>query len=221
LVAYGREDMSKLTKDEIIKILQNGYNSTIKMTEALHFNPKLPENHNIYISNLKNKYAMMFDGNDWTLTDRNDLLDRIYDDKKSYIEENIEEFVNSLSESRKNALKRWLDTNDEDKKIADIKERMKLMLYNKRTIPINARGNKNNDNVRTKNQPKKIPKDLSEPIQKNFEKGDNADTDDTDQNDNQNTNYMTKSKSIQKSGTKKSRDKPNIKNVMVVRRKRV
>ena len=31
----------------------------------IHFNPDKPENHNIYISNLKNGYVMMYDGNKW------------------------------------------------------------------------------------------------------------------------------------------------------------
>lgn len=162
LVGYGNEDMTKINKDEIIKILQNGYNSTIKMTEVLHFNPKLPENHNIYIPSMKDKYAMMFDGENWALTDRDDLLDRIYDDKKTYIEENIEEFINSLSVSRKNALYRWLDTKDEDKKITAVKDRMKLMLYNKRKIPIATRSTNEDNVVCVRKKVQKIPKDLDQ-----------------------------------------------------------
>jgi hypothetical protein len=216
LVGYGSEDMSKLSKEEFIKILQNGYNSTIKMTEVLHFNPKLPENHNVYIPSMKDKYAMMYDGNDWTLTDRNDLLDRIYDDKKSYIEENIDEFVNSLSTSRKNALKRWLDTNDEDKKIADVKERMKLLLYNKRKIPINTRA----PNKRKSSGIKKIPKDLPEQIQNPNENEEIITSETSDDSDS-----ITESKptpkiasKLNKSKPTKSNDIPTNKRFLVVRK---
>lgn len=134
LVGYGKEDLSKLVDIELLKILRQGYNSTVKLTEAVHFNPKYPENHNIFISNMKNKYAMMFDGTEWTLTTKEDLINMIYDDKKNYIEENLDKFVESLQPSRKRALVRWLDTEDNDGKIKEIKDSIKILLYNKRKM---------------------------------------------------------------------------------------
>ncbi|VBB18079.1 hypothetical protein YASMINEVIRUS_542 [Yasminevirus sp. GU-2018] len=136
LVGYGNEDISKLNQSDILKVLQNGYISTVKLTEAVHFNPKYPEYHNVYISNMKDKYAMMFDGKNWTLTMKEDLINRIYEDKKNYIEENLEDFVDSLSVSRRKALERWLNTDDNDTKISDIKSSIKLLLYNSRRMPL-------------------------------------------------------------------------------------
>jgi hypothetical protein len=85
LVGYGSEDLTKLDKADILKALQSGYNSTLKLTEAVHFNPKHPEYHNVYISNMKDKYAMMYDGNQWTLTTKEDLISKIYEDKKTIL----------------------------------------------------------------------------------------------------------------------------------------
>jgi len=118
----------------MVKILQKGYNSTISLTEAIHFNPKYPEFHNIYITNMKDKYAMMYDGKNWNLTIKDDLINKIYDDKKNYIEENLDDFLDSLSISRKKALTRWLETSDDDEIIIKIKNEIKLLLYNKRGI---------------------------------------------------------------------------------------
>jgi len=136
LVAYGKEDMSKIDKNEFAKILRNGFNSSIKLTEALHFNPNFPEYHNIYISNMKDKYAMLYDGTNWNLTMKDTLIDKIYDDKKNYIEQNLEQFVESLRPSQINALKRWIDTDDDTPKIKNIKEEIKLLLYNKKDMAI-------------------------------------------------------------------------------------
>lgn len=136
LVGYGNEDISKIDRKDMLKILQNGYHSTIKLTETLHFNPKYPEYHNVYITNIKDKYAMMFDGKTWTLTTKDELIDRIYDDKKNFIEENLDDFIASLSVSRRKALERWLETEENDKKIKEIKERIKLLMYNLRNIPM-------------------------------------------------------------------------------------
>jgi hypothetical protein len=85
---------------------------------------------------MKDKYAMMYDGKQWTLTTKEDLISKIYDDKKSYIEENLEEFVKSLPISRKRALDRWLDTDDDDEKVKTIKENIKLLLYNLKNMAI-------------------------------------------------------------------------------------
>lgn len=134
LIGYGKEDLSIIDKKDIIKAIQQGYNSTIKLTETLHFNPKHPEYHNVYITNMKDKYAMMFDGKEWNLTMKDDLINKIYDDKKTYIEENIDEFIDSLSASRKKALDRWLETDDDDERISKIKNEIKLLLYNKRNL---------------------------------------------------------------------------------------
>jgi len=138
LVAFGREDMTKIDKKEILKILRKGYDSTLRLTETVHFNPKYPEDHNVYITNMKDKYAMMYDGKSWNLTIKEDLINRLYDDKKDYIEENVEDFVKFLTRSQKNALDRWANTDEEDNKIKRLKERIKLLLYNSRDVPINT-----------------------------------------------------------------------------------
>jgi DNA-directed RNA polymerase subunit RPC12/RpoP len=141
LIAYGQEDTSIIDKTELLKAFRSGFNSTLKLTETMHFNPEYPEYHNVYISSMKNKYAMMYDGREWTLVMKDDLIDKLYDDKRNYIEENFDEFIESLSNSQRNALYRWMDADDEHDYIKRIKNDIKLLLYNKRKIPMN---NKNN-----------------------------------------------------------------------------
>jgi hypothetical protein len=87
---------------------------------------------------MKDKYAMMYDGKSWNLTIKEDLINRLYDDKKDYIEENVEDFVRFLTKSQKKALDRWANTEEEDKRIKRLKERIKLLLYNSRDVPINT-----------------------------------------------------------------------------------
>ena len=77
---------------------------------------------------------MMFDGKDWNLMMKDELINKIYDDKKNYIEENLNEFLDSLTLSRKKALERWLALDDEDDKINKVKGEIKLLLYNKRNL---------------------------------------------------------------------------------------
>jgi hypothetical protein len=136
LIGYGKEDMSKIDKNDLLKGIKSGFNSTLKLTDSIHFNPKFPEYHNVYISSMKNKYAMMYDGNDWTLVTKDELIDKLYDDKKNYIEENLDDFIESLYDSQKKALERWMELDDDHIKVKQIKEKLKLLLYNKRKFAL-------------------------------------------------------------------------------------
>lgn len=51
---------------------------------------------------------------------------------KNYIENNIKEFIESLTTSQVKALERWLNVDDNHDRIKEIKEMIKLLLYNHR-----------------------------------------------------------------------------------------
>ena len=138
LIGHGKEDLTKIDNSDILKCLKKGFYSTIYLTEAVHFNPKYPEYHNVYISNIKDKYAMMYDGKEWSLTRKTELIDRLYEDKRNYIEDNMEYFLETLSKSQIRALERWLNTDDEHDKIKEVKDKIKLLLYNKREVVIDV-----------------------------------------------------------------------------------
>ena len=87
---------------------------------------------------MKDKYVMKYNGNKWELAMKEDLINRIYDDTKYYIEQNLDKFTEDLLPSRKKTLARWLETDENDARIKKIKEDMKLLLYNLRHIPINT-----------------------------------------------------------------------------------
>jgi hypothetical protein len=140
LVGYGKEDISKINKNKIVTGVKDGFYSTLSLTDAIHFNPEYPEYHNVYISSMKNKYAMMYDGTNWTLVMKDYLIDKLYMDKRNYIEENLDDFLDSLTTSQTNALDRWMDTDDDHDKIKEIKNKIKLLLYNKRYIAMNNSG---------------------------------------------------------------------------------
>lgn len=74
----------------------------------------------------------MYDGNEWSLTRKEKLIDKLYENKKNYIENNMDEFIDLLSQNQIKALENWLETDDDHDKIKEIKEMIKLLLYNKR-----------------------------------------------------------------------------------------
>ena len=101
----------------------------------VHFNDQYPEYKNVVISNMRDKYGKVYDGKKWIMKNKTDLIDDIYDDKKRFVEEQLEneEIVSDLTKSQLNALNRWLKIDeDDDNKIKKLKSDIMLEIYNNR-----------------------------------------------------------------------------------------
>ena len=86
-MGYGKEDLSKIDRNKILKCLKSGgFKSAERLTEIIHFDLERPEYHNIYISSLKDKHAMNYNNEKWIAVLKTDFIDKLYEDKKNYIE---------------------------------------------------------------------------------------------------------------------------------------
>jgi len=106
------------------------------LVKMIHFDPKKPENHNVYISNLKNGYIMAYDGSKWDTLNRDEIIEDIISDKQGLIEERIE---NWIEEGKKyptimKKFERYLEKKENNIVINKIKEEIKLMLFNNRSV---------------------------------------------------------------------------------------
>ncbi len=133
LLAYEKTDTSHLTDDDYKKCIKKVNFCVKNLIEKIHFNPNKPENMNIYISNMKDKYLMVYDGTNWNLANKTDQLEKLYDDKEIMLEEWLE--TNKDTEMKEKFL-RYLNNKETDECINMIKEEIKLMMYNKKQICI-------------------------------------------------------------------------------------
>lgn len=123
-----------LNSDELKKVIRRGYKSLEDYIVIKHFNKEHPENHNIYISNNRDKYVNVYDGKLWNLQEKNDIIDKLYDDNSEYL---IEQFIKLSDElDRTIILKFGKFKNDYegDGNLECIKNNIKLLLYNNRKI---------------------------------------------------------------------------------------
>ena len=100
------------------------------MIEKIHFNPEKPENMNIYISNIKDKYLMIYENDKWILKSKN-VLDQMYEDKELMIEEWIQE---TRDPEMSKFYNRYLDLKKDEKTIEMIQEEIKLFLFNQKEL---------------------------------------------------------------------------------------
>ena len=136
ILAYDNTDLSHLTNNDYLKCLKRSNFCIPHLIKKIHFNPEKPENHNIYISNLKNNYVMIYNGEKWMINDRDESIQSLIDDKESIIEQKLEEWI----ENGKNypdimkKFNRYLEKKENDTVLNKIKNEIKLMLFNNRDI---------------------------------------------------------------------------------------
>ena len=130
LLNYKDTDVSHLTDDDYKKCIKKVCFCVMGLIEKVHFNPEKPENMNIYISNIKDKYMMIYQNNKWNLTNKNEI-DRLYDDKELMIDQWIEE--NKDPEMAK-FFNRYLDLKKDDKTMQMITDEIKLLMFNNKNL---------------------------------------------------------------------------------------
>ena len=144
LLNYKETDTSHLTiKDYVQAIKQINY-SIPTIVEKVHYNPEKPENMNIYISSMKDKYVMIFQDGTWQLKDRNSEIENILDEKYFMLREWLD--GNNQYENLKKYIEK-MDSNMENQTISTmIKDQIKMKLYNNRNLVKGNYKNITNDN---------------------------------------------------------------------------
>jgi hypothetical protein len=112
--------------------------------KLIHFNDKRPELKNIYITNLKDKYAYIFNGSKFTAVLKNDVLGELVDNHFENIEFSVEEYKDKLNSKTIEVLDKFIDMINRDELEFTDKEhntkypnyknfkvnQIKLMIYN-------------------------------------------------------------------------------------------
>ena len=139
LVAYGKEDYEKLTDKEYQIIINKGFKSVQELVKNLHFNKNRPENHNIYISNIRDNNVMIYDGRKWQLRNRKETIEELYIAKKDILVDKFDELLNKLPEHAINKFERFINDEQENEIKNGIIQELKLILYNNKNIPLKTK----------------------------------------------------------------------------------
>lgn len=128
LLGYRETDVSHLTDDDYRFCIKKVNHCVKSLIDKVHFNPMKPENRNIYISNMKDKYLMVYDGSNWNLANKKEELERLFEEKEMMLEEWLESNPDPIL---KDKFLKYLNNKEDDVCLNQIKEEIKLMLYNK------------------------------------------------------------------------------------------
>ena len=141
-MAFGKEDLSFL--DDILykKILSKGYKSIQEFVKLCHFNKNKQLNHNVYIPNWRDKSKILvFDGEQWNLEDKDEILNDLKDKGISFIQKKYDELDETNKEDAMliKKMKRFLEAYDNDDQLDMINDDLQLILYNNRKVILSTR----------------------------------------------------------------------------------
>jgi hypothetical protein len=145
-VKFGDLDYEKILNNKQIKhILNQQYMSLEESIKKIHFNEELPEYSNIFITNMKDDLAYVFNGKQFISVRKNEMLNELIDTHIKEINLSLEKNKNKLNDKYVNRLEKFLDMlNDDDTKFTDQNNQriypsykayklnsIKLLIYNK------------------------------------------------------------------------------------------
>ncbi len=122
------ENVEKYYKEAIKKVFM----SVPTLIERIHFNEKMPENHNILMSNFRSKVLKVFNGKKWETMDENKLIEELIDAN----EKALEDWADN-NEDRMKYIKKYRDIKERDgpeKVNNDLKTEVKKVLYDNRKM---------------------------------------------------------------------------------------
>ena len=84
---FGEEQIKYISDKTFKKLLSTPISAIPKLIELKHFNPKHPENHNIKITNIHDKYAKIYKDKKWLTQHKKDVIQELVDNGFADFEE--------------------------------------------------------------------------------------------------------------------------------------
>ena len=133
LLNHNDTDYSHLTPTDYITCIKDCNHCVKTLIEKVHFNAEKPENMNIYLSNIKGKYLMIYKDNKWQIQDKKAQIEDLYTYNEFLLENWYDEYTKKYP-SIVESFKTYLKNRDSNTMLNNIKEEILVMLYNKRNM---------------------------------------------------------------------------------------
>ena len=130
--SYGKENLDYLTKNYLTGLVYKPFDSVQSLLKTIHFNPKHPENHNIKISNKKEKYANVYNSGNWEFKSKREVIENIVDNGYNIMECHFEDIKKDIEYVRRDRFSNFQDKYDTDPNIKkNIKSDVEMLILNK------------------------------------------------------------------------------------------
>jgi len=137
-LSYGKEATDHITNKQYNTIFKRSNKSVPYLVLLKHFDVDKPENHNVYISNMRDEYAHIFTGDKWAVDDKEYILHQLYIDNLEFLMEKYDDMKKKeeLSEISIKKFDLFIEKRENKDVVANVKKDIKKVLYNNRNIVI-------------------------------------------------------------------------------------
>jgi len=139
IFSAGKEDLSRLSQEEILKICTSGTYYPIVAAEIIHCNEKYPEFQNFLISNLRSNTGLVFINDKWVSKTQDEILSNILTVDKKHVSNLIKDLkVDDKLQIKLESTKEEIQTNEsKEHQKPKIKSKLytasKMVMKNKKT----------------------------------------------------------------------------------------
>lgn len=139
---YDEKNLTKLTDEDFYNIMKESdelYKIIPRLVNDIHFNPKIPQNHNIYnpTASSNGKHIRVYRNDTWEIVDKHEEIENLIRDK----EINLNDWFEKGDIKCRKFLKRYKEYvawSKEEDNLNIVKKTIEYMLYNKKNIAINT-----------------------------------------------------------------------------------
>ena len=127
--AYGKEDISFLKDNDFLEMLNHSGTSVQTLVKKIHFNEEHPENKNVKITNKKQPYAKVYNGDKWLLKDKKETISDLVEDKMNLLDSKFDELQDDMTPFKQ---ERHVDfhENTSDEMLDHVKKEVELCVIN-------------------------------------------------------------------------------------------
>ena len=137
ILPYDQTDVSHLTDRDYQRAFNRASMCVPQILEKIHFDPEKPQNHNVYISSMNNKYIKLHNGERWNLRDREETLEDLFADAEYMLENKLETWQDEEDPKSERATKKfeiYLKVKETETLYNKIKQELKMLLFNNRSL---------------------------------------------------------------------------------------
>ncbi len=102
---YGSENIDYITDKVFKKLLTKPISAITRLIELKHFHPNHPENHNVKITNIHDKFAKIYQDKKWIIKHKKDIVEELvengYADFEEFKDLNEDELAEKIKEKYK------------------------------------------------------------------------------------------------------------------------
>lgn len=126
---------SEISRQKFLEYMTKGATNVIlQCLEEEQFNIRKPENMNVFISNLKDKIARVYDGLRWRIRDGDDVIETVLENYLEMINDSIECFEDEENKPLASRIEKWRKNIEKEEFDAYLRKKLLYQLHDGRRI---------------------------------------------------------------------------------------